>query len=240
MPALPPISERDIRVDSVEIIYEDEAIIAVNKPARLPMHANLDLERDHLVGVLSRQLARRDGDSGYLGVHHRLDWGTSGIVIFTRTKSANAPLARQFETHSLAKVYWALVYGELGQLRSPRRVAVPLGEPRQRGGRVQINGAHAVPAVTTIKLLRRNKGSAWAEALLETGRKHQVRAHLLSLGIHIYGDVLYGDAKHPAVLRPMLHAASITLNHPLSGERLLLRADMPRDMHDLAVSLGLA
>ena len=107
------VSERDAHIDGVEILYEDEALLAVNKPPCLPMHANPDLSRDHLVGILERQLERRDGCCGYLGLHQRLDWGTSGVVVFTRSKAANASLARQFAEHSLTKIYVALTHGQI-------------------------------------------------------------------------------------------------------------------------------
>ena len=96
-----PVLERDVSVDSVEILYEDESVMAVNKPACLPMHANLDPQREHLVGILTRQLERRDGSCGYLGVHQRLDWGTSGVVLFTRAKLIYRNIQRNREMQAV-------------------------------------------------------------------------------------------------------------------------------------------
>lgn len=234
-----PVLERDVSVDSVEILYEDESVMAVNKPACLPMHANLDPQREHLVGILTRQLERRDGSCGYLGVHQRLDWGTSGVVLFTRAKDANASIAQQFASHSLKKVYIALVHGHLWKTKGNKRVTVPLGEPERRGGRVSLGTEGALPAATVFKLLQIGKSSAWAEALLETGRKHQVRAHLFSLGVHIYGDLLYGGKLLPLAQRPMLHAVQLTFVHPRSGREITVAAQIPDDMKRLSFHLGL-
>lgn len=233
----------DIAVDRVEILYEDQALIAVNKPARLPMHANLDPNRGHLVGVLSRQLQERDGEAGYLGVHQRLDWGTSGVVVFTRCREVNANIAEQFERHSLSKVYLALAGGERWPQRENWRVAVPLGAPLRKGGQVQIGGSTAVAACTNFRLLRRQGKYGLIEARLETGRKHQIRAHLLSEGLHLCGDDLYGGALHCSgrqVERPMLHARSLSLVHPVSGCPLTLVAPVPADFAALAEKLGLS
>lgn len=233
------VSERDARIDGVEILYEDEALLAVNKPPCLPMHANLDLSREHLVGVLERQLERRDGSCGYLGLHQRLDWGTSGVVVFTRSKAANASLARQFSEHSLTKIYAALVHGNLWPGREAKRVEVPLGAPQRKGGRVQPDGPGSLPAATVFRILQRCRSGAWVAAYLETGRKHQVRAHLFSLGIHIYGDLLYGGNIRKAAQRPMLHSLQLTLQHPFTGQTLNIAAPVPEDMQHLAAQLSL-
>ena len=237
-----PGPKHDVGVDYVDILFEDEALIAVNKPARLPMHANLDPNRCHLVGVLSRQLQERDGEPGYLGIHQRLDWGTSGVVVFTRSREVNANIAEQFERHSLSKIYLALAMGERWPHRESWKVSVPLGEPLRKGGRVQLGGRTAVPARTNFRLLQRRGKYGLVEAHLETGRKHQIRAHLLSIGLHLCGDELYGGAligAGTATERPMLHARSLSLVHPTSGQKLTLVAPVPADMIELAQRLGI-
>lgn len=229
----------DIYPESLEILYEDEALIAVNKPACLPMHANLDPQRGHLIGILEGQLIKRDGTSGYIGVHQRLDWGTSGVVIFTRCKAANASIAQQFAAHSLTKVYLALAHGRLWPGKGVKKVAVPLGSPQRRGGRIQLNSPGALAAVTLFKVLQRCRSAALIEAQLETGRKHQVRAHLFSLGVHLYGDQLYGGQMLTLAQRPMLHSSRITLRHPFTEKELTIIAPAPNDMQRLAQHLGL-
>ena len=203
------------------------------------MHANLDERRVHLMQVLSAQLERRDGCCGYLGLHQRLDWGTSGVVVLARQRSANASLAQQFASHSLSKIYLALVYGT-SYPECPWRVEVPLGEPKKRGGRVSLGGMEAKEAATRFRVLARRGASALLEAQLESGRKHQIRAHLLSCGLQLYGDELYGAPDAEATWRaprPMLHAAKLILQHPLSGETLALSAPPPEDFRALARDL---
>ena len=226
----------------INILYEDEAILAAFKPAGLPMHANLDSERSNFVGLLQAFLAKRDGQSGYLGIHQRLDLGTSGIVIFTRCQEANPALAKQFAEHSLSKIYFAIAnaHGHLASKEWDCRYA--LGEPVKRGGAVRwrhnskTTEAGFKEAWTHFTLKKRKNGLLLLQAELKSGRKHQIRAHLAAQKMPILGDILYGGADHVeigdasfSVARPMLHARKLKLVHPLTGQSLQICAPLPED-----------
>lgn len=227
---------------AVKILYEDEALLVAFKPAGLPMHTNLDAERTNFVGLLQKNLAERDGQSGYLGIHHRLDLGTSGLVVFTRCPEVNASLARQFAEHSLSKIYLTIAsaHGHLASKEWDCRYA--LGEPVKRGGTVRWrHNPHTQEvgfkeAWTHFSLKKRKNGLLLLRAELKSGRKHQIRAHLAAQKMPILGDKLYGGVEQVEigglflpVGRPMLHAYALKLSHPLTGRPLQVFAPLPTD-----------
>lgn len=227
-------------MNEIQILYEDEDILAVNKPAGLPMHPNLDPLRPSLVSVLQEQLARRDGEPGYLGIHQRLDLETSGTVIFTRSFRANSGMASQFETRTVTKEYLALI----GSKHVPDEWIADksIGEPIRRGGPVRVGAKSGKAAKTQFFTLQRAKKGSLVKALLLSGRKHQIRAHLSSLGFPIIGDALYGGQviveKHK-VARVMLHAWHLALNHPVSGKAIDIKAEPPQDFLETAQIMGI-
>lgn len=195
------------------ILYADEDLLAVDKPAGLPMHANLDESRPHLVGLLGEP---------YLGIHQRLDRDTSGVVVFARSLRANAGLARQFEQRLVRKSYHALA------VRRPCpkewRESRPLGDPARKGGPVTVG--RGKPAETLFRVLRTLPAALLIEARPLTGRKHQIRAHLAAAGLPLLGDPLYGGPPGP---RALLHACRLELAHPVTGEPLVLESPYPED-----------
>ena len=227
-------------MNEIQILYEDEDILAVNKPSGLPMHPNLDPLRSNLAGALQCQLARRDGEPGYLGIHQRLDLETSGIVIFTRSSRANRGMACQFETRTVIKEYLALI----GAVNIPDEWIADksIGEPIRRGGPVRVGAKGGKAAKTQFVTLQRAKRGSLVKAVLLSGRKHQIRAHLASCGRPIIGDALYGGqlnvGKHKAA-RVMLHAWHLALNHPVSGEAIDIKAEPPQDFLETAHVMGI-
>jgi RluA family pseudouridine synthase len=220
----------------VPVLYEDEALIAVAKPAGLPTHATADPSRPDLFTLVRRQLGDDPPGAGptrYLGLHHRLDLDTSGVVLFTKTPSANAGLAAQFEARSIDKVYHALTLRPPGGVRSAWRVQDALAQAgtgrTSRMSRV-LGGGQA--ADTEFRVLERFSHALLVDARPHTGRKHQVRAHLRGEGMPILGDVRYGGPRMLAglaVARPLLHARRLALAHPLTGARLEIDCEYPED-----------
>jgi 23S rRNA (cytosine1962-C5)-methyltransferase len=220
-------------LDPARIVFEDEAMIVVDKPAGVPSQqasAKGDAVADDLVERVRSFLASRERvapERVYLGVHQRLDRATSGVVAYTRKKEANRSFAEQFEGRKVDKRYLAIVTGwPTSRAQATLRHHLAEGED----GRVDVvsqktRGAQL--AVTHVELVRHDGDRALLSLRLETGRTHQARAQLAAAGAPIAGDRWYGDAA-PAP-RLMLHAESITLEHPLDrGRRVTARAEMPR------------
>ncbi len=214
-------------------LFEDRWLLAVAKPAGLQVHASADASRPDLFSLVRARLsaARRDPES-YLALHHRLDIGTSGVVLFAIDAAANAGLARAFGDHRAEKIYEAIA-GRPSDAPAARWVARgPLaltGTGRAARVRVVPDGQ---PAETAFTIARRFAAALLIEARPATGRKHQVRAHLAEAGLPILGDVRYGGASSAAgmrVPRVMLHAAALRLEHPVTGARLDIRCPRPDD-----------
>ncbi|MBQ7502263.1 RluA family pseudouridine synthase [bacterium] len=229
----------------IEILYEDEYIIAVDKPAGLPMHPNLDPQRENLVSVLEAELRARGEGLLKLGIHQRLDLGTSGAVVFSKSREANPSLARQFAEHSARKIYAALT--DAVRLKQKNwECAFSLAEPLKRGGPVrwlkgaesdEIKGKTAFKnALTQFALLKRGRGALLLQAELKSGRKHQIRAHLAAQKTPILGDELYRgslraerDGRIFVFGRPMLHARYLQIVHPIDGRLMEFKAPWPED-----------
>jgi 23S rRNA (cytosine1962-C5)-methyltransferase len=214
--------------DDAWILYEDDDLIAVDKPAGMPSQAAEAGRRDDLVTRLSAHLrARARGQrEPYLGVHQRLDKDTSGVIVMTKRREANTALAAQFEGRTVQKRYRAAVTGwPPGRRVATLRDVLAPGE----GGRTRI--AHrgekgAQLAVMHIDEVARSGVRAVLALSLETGRTHQARVQLAHAKAPIAGDRLYGGAPAPRLL---LHASDIILDHPTTGQKLEVRAPVPAD-----------
>jgi RluA family pseudouridine synthase len=227
--ALPPAPAR-VELSEREILYEDAWLVAFDKPAGLPSHATVDPARPHLVGLATAVLAAR-GPAPYLGVHHRLDRDTSGFVLFTKQRAANAAVAALFAERRIDKTYVARCAGPGHEPAtwSVRDHLAKIG----RAGKVNRYGAvrsGGEPAHTDLRLLGRSASGAdrWlVEARPRTGRTHQVRVHLASSGLPIVGDVLYGGPPAPRVL---LHAERLRFAHPFTGDDVVITSPAPGDI----------
>lgn len=209
------------------IVFEDDALVVVDKPPFVPFQAVEQGRADDLVSRLRAHLEAR-GAHGYLGVHQRLDKDTSGLVLLVRDREANARVAAQFERRQVQKTYLACVLGwPRGRDRATLRDVLEEGE----GGRVRVAGharGRGKLAVTHVRVRARRGDRALLELTLETGRTHQARVQLAHAGAPIAGDALYGGAPAPRLL---LHAHALGLDHPRGG-RLALEAPAPDDFSE--------
>ena len=203
----------------LRVLYEDDFIIAVDKPAGLPTHGNRDPDRADLTGLVQTHT----GASVF--VHHRLDLGTSGVVLFAKAPQANASLGRSFASREVEKAYVALVAAPPIEWPAEMIVDTPILVAPNGSVRVAHEGLRAE---TRIRILERRVDGLLIEARPISGRKHQIRVHLASLGAPIRGDVRYGGPRAP---RLMLHAERLELDHPVTGRRLTLRSPRPPEFN---------
>ena len=211
----------------VKVLYEDDWLIAIGKPAGLLTHETKDVDRPSLTQLVERHVGRP------VFVHHRLDAGTSGVVLFAKAPEANASLARSFALREVEKVYVAVVGRPPKDWPSELRIDTPI--VISGNGSVRV-GQAGVPAVTLVRVLERRPDRLLIEARPVTGRKHQIRVHLGSVGAAIVGDSRYGGAASPTG-RLMLHAERIELQHPVTGVRLVVSSPRPGEFqpwHDRA------
>jgi 23S rRNA pseudouridine1911/1915/1917 synthase len=220
MPKLPPL----------EVLYEDNHLLVVNKPAGLPTQGVVE-GASSVVTLAKAYLKRKYKKPGnvYLGVVSRLDAWVSGVLVLARTSKAAARLTEQFREHKAEKIYWALVErkpdppaGELSHWlrKDDRQRRMEVVPPRTRG---------AQHARLSYQTLSAEKQGTLVEVRLHTGRKHQIRLQLAAIGSPILGDAKYGSHKPFAAHGIALHSARLTIEHPTSKERLEFRAPPPKE-----------
>lgn len=221
----------------LEIIYEDQDILAVNKPAGMVVHPAYGNHEHTLVNALihhtQKQLSSMGG-IGRPGIVHRLDKDTSGVIVVAKNDSAHRLLARQFKAHSVSKVYEAVVKGVVqhDELKCEESV----GRAFLNRKKIIVKPSGGKEALTFFSVRERLKAATYIEARPETGRTHQIRVHLASLGHPILGDSLYGGAS-PLIGRHSLHAKSLEITHPRTEERMLFSCELPEDMKQLLIAL---
>jgi len=210
----------------IPILFDDAHLIAVDKPSGLTMHATADPVRPTLVGVLARQIGCAEDA---LGVHQRLDTGTSGVVVFGRTPEANRGLSQQFTHRRVQKTYLAVADARRRPDCRPGHAWLDARPLRKRGAgraaRVDVDLTHGAPAETHVRVLVRQDDRVLLEARPVTGLTHQFRAHLAAAQLPILGDLAYGWRGSPGRLR--LHAARPALQHPVTQEPLVFEAPVP-------------
>jgi RluA family pseudouridine synthase len=215
---------------NIEVLYQDEAILVVNKPAGLAtLPDGYDPSLPHIKSVLESQV-------GPLWIVHRLDKDTSGVLVLARSATAHRSLNTQFEERLVSKVYHALVIGNPDW--KVKTVSLSLRSNGDRLHRTVVDQIRGKPAVTHFKVLERIENYCLLEAVPETGRTHQIRAHLYTLGLFILGDKLYTrradfqDYEYASLFDLWagtasgmgLHSRSLELTHPLTGQRLKFKA----------------
>jgi 23S rRNA pseudouridine1911/1915/1917 synthase len=229
------------------VLYEDEALIVLDKPAGLVVHPAPGHPDGTLVNALLHHCTDLAGIGGVLrpGIVHRLDQGTSGVLVAAKSDAAHHGLSEQFRDHSIERVYQAFVRGLPGAEQG--RVTRPIGRhPRDRK-RMSVATRHGRAAETGWRVALRFAKSevTLLEIRPETGRTHQIRVHLASAGLPILGDPVYGRSQRgrralalaAGLERPALHAAVLGFTHPIRGERMRFEASLPADLAELEASL---
>jgi 23S rRNA pseudouridine1911/1915/1917 synthase len=231
----PPASEEP--AGELRLVYEDDFLAVVDKPAGMVVHPG----PGHREGTLA-QLVQAWGGPWSLsggaerpGIVHRLDRGTSGLLVLARTEEAHARLARQLRTRAMGREYWALVEGGLREDHG--RIEAALGRDPKRPRRMGV-GATGRQAVTEFSVLERLPQHTALRLRLHTGRTHQIRVHLAYIGRPIVGDSLYGASGNEGSPRPALHAAQLHFVHPQDGREMVFVSPLPADLEALRLQLG--
>jgi len=233
LPAL-KASPEDLPID---ILYEDASVIAVNKPAGLIVHAGAGAHSGTLVNRLIHHFAKLSQLGGDLrpGIVHRLDKGTSGVLLVARDDAAHQHLAKQFSGRTVEKVYLALVHGTVGA--DSGRVNTPIERDSARRTRMTTRSGSGRSALTAYRVLERFEKYTFLEVRIGTGRTHQIRVHLASIGHAVAGDRLYGA---PPAERIFLHAHRIVFDSQVAAQRVTVEAPLPADLQEWLVRLQTA
>lgn len=233
----------------LDIIYEDGDLLVVNKPAGMVMHVGAGARSGTLVNALVHHLGgteRLSAAGGGLrpGIVHRLDKMTSGLVVVAKNDRAHRLLAAQFKAREVRKTYLLLVHGHVEKNQGV--IALPVGRDPVRRVRMKAGGLGAREAATEYRVVRRFGRFTYLEAQPRSGRTHQLRVHMASLGHPVVGDTLYGAPKavelggvrRPTLARNFLHAAALQFRHPRLGVTLRFQAALAEELRAFLASLG--
>lgn len=224
----------------LDIVYEDDDIIVVNKPRGMVVHP----APGHSDGTLVNALLYHCGDSlsgigGVIrpGIVHRIDMDTSGLIISAKNDEAHAFLSDQLSDHSLYRIYEAVVCGSVRDEEGT--VDAPIGRHPVDRKRMAVTDKNSKPAVTHYKVLARYNGYTHIECRLETGRTHQIRVHMAHIGHPLLGDLVYGRKKpEKGLTGQCLHARKLSFIHPRTKERITLEAPLPDYFTEVLSKLG--
>jgi 23S rRNA pseudouridine1911/1915/1917 synthase len=218
-------------VGGVPVVYQDESLMVVSKPAGMPTHPTVSLRSGTLVNRLLDMGVplSRVGEEDRPGIVHRLDAGTSGLMIVAKDDRAHAALAEMFRRHTVDRRYLALVRGHLDH--EELTIDAPLGRDRAR---IKVRPGTGKDASTEVRVRERLRDATLIEARPRTGRTHQIRVHLAAISHPVLGDRRYGgggdDAAALGLTRPFLHSWRISFDHPLTGARIELDDPLPPEL----------
>lgn len=222
------------------VLFEDEFIIAVDKPAGMLTHPAAHVHSGTLVNALlgrNTPLALEGEDFGVEGyrpgIVHRLDQDTSGVIIVAKTREAHSKLAKAFADRRTKKHYLAITVG----IPESITLDASIGRHPHIKTRMGVGGTNAKDAKTDFKVLETITNYALVDARIHTGRTHQIRVHLQHLGTPVLGDDVYGKPSS-LIDRQALHAHSLEVQHPITLEMLKIVCDLPEDMHSAWLALG--
>ena len=231
--ARPPLQATPENIP-LDLLYEDDDFVVVNKPSGMVVHAGAGATRGTLVNALLHRLGQLSdaGDALRPGIVHRLDRGTSGVILVARNDAAHQALADQFRSRTVKKTYLALVHGRLA--RDEGSIALPIARDPRRRTRMTARLRGGRTARTDWHVLLRLDNFTLVAAHPRTGRTHQIRAHFAAIGHPLLGDTLYGAparprvgrALMPALGRVFLHAARLEFSHPRTGKPVGVRAPL--------------
>lgn len=236
-PASPPPLQAFAEDLPVEILYEDASVIAVNKSAGMVVHSGAGHRAGTLVNALLHRFGALSGVGGgeRPGVVHRLDRYTSGVLLVARHDAAHRALARQFAAREIGKCYLALVHGVVKLDRGT--IEAPIGRDPIRRTRMSCRTGRGRAALTSYAVLKRWAAHSYLSIDLHTGRTHQIRVHLASIGHPVVGDPLYGAPGNAALGRYFLHAARISFRSPATGAIVAVEAPLPAELADFLAHL---
>jgi 23S rRNA pseudouridine1911/1915/1917 synthase len=223
----PPLEEPVVPDATFAVAFEDDDLLVIDKPAGVVVHP----ARGHRAGTLVQALAGRvvgGDDPRRPGIVHRLDRDTSGLLVVARTEAAHAALKQMLRRREVTREYLALVEGRPAARAGT--IDAPVGRDRRVRTRISTDTDEPRPAITHFEVEQALEGFTLLRVRLETGRTHQIRAHLLAIGHPVAGDPEYGHARVLGLERQFLHADRLAFTHPVTGAAIDVRSPLPADL----------
>jgi 23S rRNA pseudouridine1911/1915/1917 synthase len=214
---------------TLDVLFEDDDLVVINKPAGMVVHPAAGNFTGTLVNALLHHCRGQLAGIGGVerpGIVHRLDKGTSGCIVVAKTDVAHQGLVAQFKVRRVKKIYRAVCIGRLARLAG--KIESVIGRSERDRKKMSATARRGRPALTEYRVLKQHAETALVELTLHTGRTHQIRVHMAHIGHPLVGDSIYGKMKI-AVARPMLHAYKLGFTHPRTGEPMEFTAPLPAD-----------
>jgi 23S rRNA pseudouridine1911/1915/1917 synthase len=228
------MSEEDLEFGPIERVFEDEDLAVIEKPAGLVVHPSPSHQGPTLVDLMEGEIGG-GGDPGRPGIVHRLDRGTSGLMVVAKNDTAHRRLQEMIQGREVGRTYLALAGGHLRSRTG--RIDAPIGRDPRHRHRMAVNGASPRSAATRFEVIDVFPVDSLLEVSLETGRTHQIRVHMAAIGNPLVGDPTYGGREDYGLERPFLHSSRLAFDHPSTGERIDVQSELPED---LRVALDMA
>lgn len=230
-PAATPEAEKYF----LKVVYEDADLLVIEKDAGIGCELSAIATKPSIVSIINAYLKRKNPHlkHHYLGLVHRLDRETSGLMVYTKTKEANK-ITDQFKRHVIRRRYRAVVEGRLEDDHARIESFLKKSDLLKGGRKVTMATPHAgQKAVTDFRVLERYDNATLVEVSLNTGRTHQIRVQMASIGHPVVGDRIYGEGEGIHFPRQALHAAYLKFHHPVSGQKMEFSSELPKDMRKL-------
>lgn len=221
----------------LDIVYEDQDVIVVNKPTGMIVHPSAGIYHGTLVNALLYHCHDLSGINGVTrpGIVHRIDKETSGLLMVAKNDIAHQSLSHQLQEHTVVRRYYALVHGliphEFG------RIDAPIGRDPHDRQKMCCTDKNAKEAITNFKVIERFKDMTLVECRLETGRTHQIRVHMQYIGYPVYGDPQYGLRRDDTTYGQYLHAKTLGFIHPRTNEEIYFDSELPQYFQDKLIEL---
>lgn len=240
---VPPAAPSSVAAEAVPlaVLHDDEDLVVVDKPAGMVVHPGAGHREGTLVNALLHHVGDLSGIGGEErpGIVHRLDRGTSGLMVVAKNDAAHRELSRQFQHREVQKTYLALVWG---QLPAGRRIDLPIGRDPKDRQKMSTRARRGREAATRVVRAEPLRGVTLAEVAIDTGRTHQIRVHLSAISHPVVGDVTYGGVRRHVAAdvravtrleRPFLHAHKLAFAHPSDGRPMAFESPLPPDLQSV-------
>lgn len=211
----------------LDIVYEDQDVIVVNKPTGMIVHPSAGIYSGTLVNALLYHCHDLSGINGVMrpGIVHRIDKETSGLLMVAKNDMAHKSLSEQLQEHTVTRRYYALVHGLIPHEYG--RIEAPIGRDPKDRQKMTCTDKNAKEAITNFKVIERYRDMCLVECRLETGRTHQIRVHMQYIGHPVYGDPQYGLRRDDTAYGQYLHAKVLGFVHPRTGEEMYFESELP-------------
>lgn len=219
----------------IDVVYEDEYLLIVNKQSGLVVHPSVGHHNDTLVNALMNKFKLSNIDSDRPGIVHRIDKDTSGLMIVAKDNKTHELLADMIKNKKVERIYWALVEGVINH--DTGTIDAPIGRDVNNRQKMSVTDKFSKDAITHFRVLKRFRDKTLVECRLETGRTHQIRVHFNYINHPVVGDPVYGRKNNVSEFGQYLHSKSIKFVHPITNKEIYIQSELPKEFKEILNNL---